>query len=64
VATAEPSGRLSASVAARGREHESATKEANEIMARWMLWFGDDARIHVEGLSAGLGQLDAISPSR
>ena len=29
-----------------GREHESATKEVNEIMARWMLWFGDDARIH------------------
>jgi hypothetical protein len=28
-----------------GREHESATKEVNEIMARWMLWFGDDARI-------------------
>ncbi len=29
-----------------GREHESATKEVNEIMARWMLWFGDDAKIH------------------
>lgn len=29
-----------------GREHESATKEVNEVMARWMLWFGDDARIH------------------
>lgn len=29
-----------------GREHESATKEINEIMARWMLWFGDDAKIH------------------
>ena len=29
-----------------GREHEIATKEVNEIMARWMLWFGDDARIH------------------
>ena len=28
-----------------GREYESATKEVNEIMARWMLWFGDDARI-------------------
>ena len=28
-----------------GREHESARKEVNEIMARWMLWFGDDARI-------------------
>ena len=28
-----------------GREHESATKEVNEIMARWMLWFGKDARI-------------------
>ena len=28
-----------------GREHESATKEVNEIMARWMLWFRDDARI-------------------
>jgi hypothetical protein len=26
-----------------GREHESATKEVNEIMARWMLWFGEDA---------------------
>ena len=32
-----------------GREHESATKEVNEIMARWMLWFGDDARIHSDG---------------
>ena len=32
-----------------GREHESATKEANEIMARWMLWFGDDARMRFEG---------------
>ena len=21
----------------------SATKEVNEVMARWMLWFGDDA---------------------
>jgi hypothetical protein len=29
-----------------GREHESATKEAREIMARWILWFGDDARFH------------------
>jgi hypothetical protein len=29
-----------------GREHESATKEVNETMARWILWFGDDARIH------------------
>lgn len=28
-----------------GREHESATKEVREIMARWLLWFGDDARI-------------------
>lgn len=28
-----------------GREHESATKEIREIMARWMLWFGEDARI-------------------
>jgi hypothetical protein len=28
-----------------GREHESATKEVNEIMARWLLWFGDNARI-------------------
>lgn len=28
-----------------GREHESATKEVNEIMARWMLWFRNDARI-------------------
>jgi hypothetical protein len=31
-----------------GREHESATKEVNEIMARWILWFGDDARIRSE----------------
>ena len=30
-----------------GREHESATKEVNEIMARWILWFGDDARIKI-----------------
>src|SRR5687768_6217111 len=29
-----------------GREHESATKETNEIMARWLLWFGSDAAIH------------------
>lgn len=29
-----------------GREHESATKEVREIMARWILWFGDDAKIH------------------
>ena len=29
-----------------GREHESATKEVNEVMARWMLWFGNDAVIH------------------
>lgn len=28
-----------------GREHESATREVNEIMARWMLWFGNDARL-------------------
>jgi hypothetical protein len=26
-----------------GREHESATKETNEVLARWMLWFGEDA---------------------
>lgn len=32
-----------------GREHESATKEVNEIMARWMLWFGDDARMRLQG---------------
>lgn len=31
-----------------GREHESATKEVNEVMARWMLWFGDDARIRFD----------------
>lgn len=35
-----------------GREHESARKEVNEVMARWMLWFGDDARI----------QLDQVDP--
>lgn len=28
-----------------GREHESATREVNKIMARWMLWFGKDAKI-------------------
>jgi hypothetical protein len=47
-----------------GREHESATKEVNEIMARWMLWFGDDARIHVDGSRRRPGPPDAISPSR
>lgn len=31
-----------------GREHEDATKEVNATMARWMLWFGDDAVIHLE----------------
>ena len=31
-----------------GREHESATKETNEVMARWLLWFGDDAVIHYD----------------
>lgn len=31
-----------------GREHESATKEVNEIIARWMLWFGDDAKLHLD----------------
>lgn len=31
-----------------GREHESATKETNEVMARWLLWFGDDAAIHYD----------------
>ena len=35
-----------------GREHESARKEINEIMARWMLWFGDDAKIHLDGSPA------------
>lgn len=34
-----------------GREHESATREVNKIMARWMLWFGDDARIRFPGPS-------------
>lgn len=33
-----------------GREHESATREVNEIMARWMLWFGEDARIRSDGV--------------
>lgn len=33
-----------------GREHESATKEVNQIMARWMLWFGSDARIQSDNL--------------
>ena len=28
-----------------GREHDSATKEADKVMNRWMLWFGDDAVI-------------------
>ncbi len=32
-----------------GREHDSATKEVNEIMARWMLWFGEDAKIRSDG---------------
>lgn len=31
-----------------GREHESATKETNAVMARWLLWFGDDAAIHYD----------------
>ena len=31
-----------------GREHESATKETNEVLARWLLWFGDDAAIHYD----------------
>ena len=39
-----------------GREHESATKEVNEVMARWMLWFGDDARIHSDGSSNGVSR--------
>lgn len=30
-----------------GQEHESASKEINEIIARWMLWFGDDARLQL-----------------
>ena len=28
-----------------GREHDSATKEVDKVMNRWMLWFGDDAVI-------------------
>lgn len=28
-----------------GREHDSATKETSEVLARWVLWFGDDAVI-------------------
>lgn len=34
-----------------GREHESATAETNRVLARWLLWFGNDATLllHEEG---------------
>lgn len=31
-----------------GREHESATKETNELIVRWLLWFGNDAVIRYD----------------
>ncbi len=43
-----------------GREHETASAEVSRVMARWLLWFGDDAVLHEAAPEA---EQDGIRPA-